>query len=141
MKTSLILIFCATCALSQIPTLQTAPTSADVARQTLAAVIDSGNASLQAIADNAARSLAVVWTPTGYTTTEALQALGTNASAIFAQHAAAIQYLWTDAARRNAFLAACARHNVTVSVGDNGAPVFGDMRPYTAHADGTITLD
>ncbi len=123
-----------------LPSLEAAPTSADLAKQAMTQSLQAGNQSLLMLADSAARSMAGMWKPTRYTTAEALTALGTNAAAVFEQHAAVVGYLWSDAARRQAFISACQRHGVSVSVGENGAPFFADMKAYTVNQDGTISL-
>ncbi len=144
MKTRILatlLLWCSAVAVAQIPAIDSAPTTADLAKLSMVTAVDSGNAALSTMADSTARSLAVVWQSNEYTPAEALAAMGDKAVAIFQQHAAAVQYLWTDAARRAAFIAALQRHNVAFTISQNGAPVFTAMRPYTAHGDGTITLD
>lgn len=124
-----------------LPSLEAAPTSADIAKQSMVQTLQAGNQSLMMLADSAARSMAAMWKPTRYTTAEALAALGTNAAAVFEQHSAVVGYLWSDAARRQAFITACQRHGVSVSTGENGAPFFADMKAYTVNQDGSITLN
>lgn len=115
-------------------------TSADLAKQSMEQVVERGNASILSLADSTAAGMANVWKPVGYTSAEALAALGTNAQKIFNQHAAVVGYLWTDPLRRAALVAACQRHNVQLTTDGNGAPVFGDRLPITLHPDGSITL-
>lgn len=143
MKTQLALTITLIAALSnaQIPSIDSAPNSAELAKQSMISAVDGGNAALGQMADSTARSLAVVWESTEYTPAEALAAMGDKAVVIFTQHAAAVQYLWSDNARRAAFIAALQRHNVSYSIAQNGAPVFTAMLPYTAHPNGTITIN
>ncbi len=127
--------------MSLIPNIDTSPTAQQLAREVMAELITASNGALISLADNAARALANLWQSPSYTPAQALEVLGTRAATVFAQHAAAVQYLWLDAARRTEFLAACARHGVEVQISAEGVPSFPCILPMSYHPGGTITLD
>ena len=89
-----------------------------------------------------ANTLLQIWKPrTGTpTTAELLAASGTNAVAMFAEHAAKVGEYWADAPRKALLITACKNVGITVTTDANGAPVFDCIKPYTENADGSITL-
>lgn len=122
-----------------LPTIAQQATPADVARQNLSNLIQMSNMSIIQMCESAARSMALIWKPSGYTTTDAFDIIDTNAAQLFQHHAETVQYLWSNAARKASFVQACRNHGVSVSE-VNGLPVFGDMLPIEFAQDGSVSL-
>lgn len=112
-----------------------------VAADVVQLIAEQGDAALVQFADTIARGLANTWQPQGTTPAHILAAMGTRAKTFFDESAAAINYLWISAARRNVFLSSCAQHGVQCSVAPDGLPVFAQRLAATTHADGTVTLN
>ena len=93
-------------------------------------------------ADLALSTLITVWRPAPpLTTADVLDGMGVDAAAQFATHASRVAEIWNDPARRPLLAAAATAKGVALTADGNGAPVFGVMKPFTNHPDGTITLN
>ena len=124
-----------------MPLITTPPIeeSEEIAQRIVNTLVARVNGALEEFIAALVWSLKRTWQPEGCTAAQVLAAMDTRGAVLFEQSAAAVAYLWPDAARRAEFIAACEREGLELTIVE-GLPVFPARQATTSHEDGTVTL-